>query len=283
MRIRPFLAVTLLFAAAPALCAQEKPDPAGKKASPPAIVVRLKSFEGILSDVKYLAKLADQEELVKQGEEFLKTLSGDSGLAGIDMKRPFALYGDISPGLQDSPVVLLVPIADEKAFLSFLEGQNIKAEKDKDGVYTVDSIPMVPVPVTAYFRFANKYAYITAMEKGNIAEKKLLKPETVLPVAGDPSLVSLTVRFDGFPDIFKQIALGQLENQLSAAKEQAQPNETPAMKKFRVAFLDMFGEKVKSLLTDGEELNFKVNVDQKKGDIGAEFSFRAKKGTQLAK
>src|SRR5436190_6169281 len=162
MRIRPFLAVALLITAAPALRAQEKSDPPGGKKGP-AIVLRLKSLEGILADARYLAKLAEMEEQFKQGEEFLKTFSGDSGLAAIDMKRPFALYGDISEQPEESPIVLLVPIADEKAFLSFLEGVNIKPEKDKECVYTIDNIPRAPAGATVYFRFANKYAYITAM------------------------------------------------------------------------------------------------------------------------
>jgi hypothetical protein len=282
--MRPFLAVALLIAAAPALRADDKPEvKADKKAQQPAIVLRLKSLEGILADAKYLTKLADAEEQFKQAEEFLKTFSGDAGLGGIDMKRPFALYGDISPGLQDSPVVLLVPIADPKAFVSFLEGVNIKPEKGKDDVYTIDNIPGAPIPVTVYFRFANKYAYITAMEKGNIAEKKLLKPEAVLPVAGDTSLASLTLRLEGFPDILKQIVLTQIESKLSEAKEQNPPNETPALKKLRHAMIDTVSEKIKSLLTDGEEATIKLGVDQKKEDISADFSFKAKKGSQLAK
>ena len=282
MRMRPFLAVALLIAATPALYAQEKPDTTpGKKTQAPAIVLRLKSLEGILADARYLAKLADQEEQFKQGEELMKTFT--NGLGGIDQTRPFALYGDISPGLQDSPVVLLVPIADEKAFVAFLESVNVKAEKGKDDVYTIDTIPGVPIPVTVYFRFVHKYAYITVMEKGNIADKKLLKPEAILPAAGDTSLVSLSLRFDGFPDILKQIALGQIENQMSAAKEQKPANETPAMKKLREGMIDLVTEKIKSLLTDGEEMTIKLGVDQKKDDLNAEFSFKAKKGSQLAK
>ncbi len=276
MRIRPILTAALLIAVVPALPAQEDP---GKKTAP-AILIQLKSLEGILSDLRYLAKLTEQDEQLKQADELLKMYVDSSG---IDVKRPFALYGDISPGLQDSPVVLLIPIADEKAFVGLLDGFGIKAEKDKDGVYTIDNIPGAPIPVTVYFRFANKYAYVSVMEKGNIAEKKLLKPEVVLPKAGDTSLVSLSLRFDGLPDIFKQIALGQIENKLAEAKEQNPPNETPALKKLRHAMIDMVSKRIKMLLNDGEEMTIKFGVDQKKDDISADFSFKAKKGSKLAK
>src|SRR5438132_1455774 len=108
MRMRPFLAVALLIAAAPALRAQEKPDAKpDKKAPPPAIVLRLKSLDGIMSDVKYLAKLADQEELLKQGAAIVE---GEIDATGIDPKQPFALYADLSQQLQESPIVFLVPI-----------------------------------------------------------------------------------------------------------------------------------------------------------------------------
>src|SRR5437764_762760 len=83
------------------------------------------------------------------------------------------------------------------------------------------------------------------------------KPEQVVFAAGDNSAVSLDVRLGSFPDIFKQIALGQLDNQLQNAKDQKIDNETPAMKEFRLKMLELIGERMKMILTDGEALSLK--------------------------
>src|SRR5262245_64755171 len=102
----------------------------------------------------------------------------EKGIFGIDTKKPFALYGSFTGG-PDSPVVLMLLIADEKAFLEQLAVYNIKAEKDGD-VYKAADLPIpAPIPVTLYFRFTDGYAYITANEKGNIAPAKLPKPAAV--------------------------------------------------------------------------------------------------------
>jgi len=274
MRFRATWAAAVLAAAAlaPAVRAEEK-------SQKPALILRIKSIDGLIADVKYLAKLAGQEETLNQVEPVAQAFLG-----GIDTKRPIAMYGDVTAGLQDSPVVILIPISDEKAFLELLNDKaQIKPEKDKDGVYTIDNIPNLPAPVTLYFRFAHKYAYITAMEKGNIELKKLLKPEEVVFPAGDTSALSLDLRLASLPDIVKQIVLAQLENKLAEAKEQKVENETPAAKQVREKSIDSFGARVKMILTDGEALSLKTGVNSKTDDITFDLSFKAKSGTPLAK
>jgi hypothetical protein len=249
----------------------------------PAIVVKVKSVEGILADVHYLAKLAgpDAEDKLKQAEGILEGFKGKEGLGGIDMKRPIGLYATITAGLQDSPVVVLLPIADEKAFIDFLGNYEIKPKKDDDGVYTIENIPNVPVPVSVYFRFDKKYAHITAMEKGNIDKKKLLDPAKVL---GDvPEMLSAHVKVSELPDILKQIALGQVDNVLTQAKEKKSDDEPAAVTKLREKVLDFINEELKAVLTDGEDLNLKIGIDTKKDDVTFDLSFKAKAGTQLAK
>ena len=64
--------------------------------------------------------------------------------------------------------------------------------------------------VDGAFRFANKYCYLTALNKSAIDKTKLLDPATVLPENLTAAL-SLTARFDRIPDSIKQLALSQLE------------------------------------------------------------------------
>jgi hypothetical protein len=74
-----------------------------------------------------------------------------------------------------------------------------------------------------------------------------------------------------------------IEEKLAEAKKQAPADETESMKKLRHASIDLVVEKVKSVLNDGEEMTLKLGVDQKKEDLNADFTFKAKKGSPLAK
>jgi hypothetical protein len=147
----------------------------------------------------------------------------------------------------------------------------------------VDNIPGAPVPVTNYFRFAHKYAYVTAQDKDNIDPKKILKPEDIVFKAGDDTAASVALRLDGIPDAIKQLALAQFEIQLANAKQQKVENETEAAKALRLQTMDYVGGKVKAILTDGEELSANIALNAGKDDISLDVSFKAKKGSPLAK
>ena len=87
----------------------------------------------------------------------IKSLVDDKkGIEGIDVKNPIGFYATLSQdGLENSPVVLLVPIADEEATLTLLkERAKLEIKKGKDGIYETQ----VPnIPQTVYFRFANTF------------------------------------------------------------------------------------------------------------------------------
>src|SRR5262245_44487101 len=85
--------------------------PMAVRAEEPAIVVKIKSLEGVLADARYVAKMAgpDIEEKLKQAEGVLGGFKGKEGLYGIDVTRPIGFYANITAGLTDSSAVLLVP------------------------------------------------------------------------------------------------------------------------------------------------------------------------------
>jgi hypothetical protein len=257
--------------------------PIARADDPPAVLIRLKSIEGLISDVKYIAKQAGQEEQVGQFEGMLKAFGGgNEGLGGIDTKRPLAIYGNVSPGVQDSPVLIMLPVADEKAFLGLLENFQIKPEK-KDGVYALENLPLpLPIPIVIYFKFANKYVYITAQEKSHLDDSKLPKPDKLFAGMAD-SMAAVNLRVDRLPDVLKQIALGQLDNMIAEAKEKKEPNETANQTKLKKVVLDMIGERLKSVMTDGQELAVNLGLNTKTEDFNAEVKMMAKPGTALAK
>jgi hypothetical protein len=255
------------------------------KPTEPTFVVRLKSIDGLIADTKYIAGLVGQAEQADQAEKILQGMAGPKGLAGtgIDTRRPIGLYSIVTPAGVDSYAALLVPVADESAFVEFandmLGRAGAKAEKGEDGVYTVTGIP-APVPI--YFTFAERYAYVTAQNKEALDAARRQSPAKVL-AGDDTTLAAVTLRIDQIPDMIKQIALGQIEVQMAAAKDRKEPNETPAQAQFKGQTVDYVAQQVKSLLTDGQTLELKVGIDRKTDDFSAQLNLTAKPNTPLAK
>ncbi|MFO0927185.1 MAG: hypothetical protein U0736_09110, partial [Gemmataceae bacterium] len=209
-----------------------------------------------------------------------KARTGPNGLEGVDVKKPIGLYGVLKPKLDQGQVVLLLPIADEDTFLKFLDGLNMKAEKGKDGVYTLQP---EGVPFPLLFRFAGGYLHGTVQFNPKVtlpAASALLKPETVL--ADGAGMASLTVNLDQVPAQLRKLAVSSSVLALNGAKEKELPGATEKQKELRDAIVDEAGELFKTLLEDGTALRLQVDVDQKSHDLTAQFSLAGKAGSKLA-
>src|ERR1700693_1331328 len=88
--------------------------------APPTVVLRVNSIDSLIEHVKFLVGLAGQKDAARQIEGLIKTKIGDKGLEGVDSRRPFGLYGRVGKDIQDVTAAVLLPIADEKAFLNLL-------------------------------------------------------------------------------------------------------------------------------------------------------------------
>lgn len=249
----------------------------------PSLLIRVQSVNDLMKSVKYIASLLseDQAEQIKQGISLIEGLiDPKTGLEGIDTKNPIGFYATLTPEVTSSPVVALVPIADQKTVLEALKMRaKIEIKEGKDGLYetTPDGLP-----VTLYFRFANGYAYITANDPENILPKSLPKPEKVLGGRAE-HLLSATVRMDRLPEQMKKLALGAVENQLAVAKEQPIPNETKAIKALRDQAVDEMASTIKTLLNDGKKISLRLNIDPKEGEFAIEAEMAGVKDSKLAK
>ena len=157
----------------------------------------------------------------------------------------------------------------------------VTIDKGGDGVYTV-SAPN-PLGIKGYFTVADGYAYITAGRETNkaaISKAKRRSAATLLPPDAT-TVVGMTLRIDGIHEQFKQIALGQFENQVAAAKERKQPNETPAQVAFRSQIIDYAAGQVRSILADGRALDFRIAVDRQTDNVSVQLSLDARPGSPL--
>jgi hypothetical protein len=285
-RLLSLVAVVSLLAPGALLRADDRPKhaPAEGAAKAPTIVVRIKPISELLSDGKYVATIAGQEEQANQAEGLVAAMTGENGLGGIDLKRPLGVYGSISPDLVSSGGVVLVPIADEKTLIDFLEGYTIKAEKGDDGIYTLKS--SFPIPVPIFLRFANKYAYVTAQNKAALDKSRLLDPDTVLSSVR-PATVSARFRIDQIPEFAKQMALAQMEAQteLRMAEEQEKKGagESKAQAALRRQVIKSVSERVVSVLKEGGEVEAFFDVDRKANQIVFEMALAGKPGSTLSR
>ena len=260
----------------------DDPNPAGE----PAIVVRLKSLDGLLADVKYLAQLAGKGEEAKQIDGIIESLPVKDGLAGtgLDTKRPMMLYGVATADAINSHVVLLVPVSSEDALLNFvketLSNFGLKVSKLDDGMHAV-AVPNLPFEV--YFTVADGYAYVTARDRDPIASGRRIPPAKLMPTAGT-EVASATIRIDRIPDMIKQLALSQFEVQIAAAKEKKDnPQETPAQRRLRLLVIDTLARQIKNVVRDGKNLDVRLIVDPKSEDLAIETNLTGKPGSALAK
>jgi serine/threonine protein kinase len=247
------------------------------KSKTPAFIVHVQSLDAILRDARYLATLTGGEEQAKQFEAALKQFTGVKGRQGVDTKRPMGLYGFLARDLINSQAVALLPIADEEAFLGLLNLYDLKHEKDKDGIYTVQP-PQPNIPF--YFRFANKYLYLTARDKNLLDEKRLLTPAAVLP-AETVDTVSATLNLDSLPKEIRDLLLGQLEIRLVDLKKK-QALETDAQHAVRVKAFDEISSTLTSLLQESGRLTVQLKIDPQGNDLSLSVSLAGRSGTVLA-
>jgi hypothetical protein len=166
-------------------------------ASAQVAAVTVKSVDGLLADFKYLAPFVGQEGLVPQAEAFLATAGW--GLEGVDRQRLVGAYLHLPENLAalesfDVPLVLFVPVADEKGLLKLLEHLQWKPRQADGGLYRL-SVPEFP---DLFVRFANRYAYVSNRQA--LLRQKLTDPTTLAPAGGQQNTLSVRVYVERFPE-----------------------------------------------------------------------------------
>jgi len=109
-----------------------------QKPAEPTVEVRLRSVNDLLDKAEYIGGLLDKDEPVKQARGLVKQLSaGGKGVEGIDPARPFGVYAVLTRDAVSSPVVVMIPIADQERFLAALKERLGVIPEKADGVQGV--------------------------------------------------------------------------------------------------------------------------------------------------
>ena len=240
----------------------------------PTVLVRLRSLDGVLEDMKYFLSLTGQKDAVKQLDDGLAKLPPH----GIDTKKPWALYGVLDNNFMESGVVLQIPIKDEKAFLGLLEKvANLAPKKDGD-YYVLEQVGPLPFPI--YFKFADGYLLATIRDKTALEKDKLLTPATLF---AKPQTSTALVEFhvDQIPDVFKQVAIGQLELQLSKVDDDKLPGETAAQHALKVEIAKEAGKHIGTLINETTEIALDFDLSKKRDAMEVKLGVKGKPGSSL--
>lgn len=265
------LSLVFVMCAAPALQAQEK------AADTPTVVVRVKSLNALLQNLNLVVRLVGQEEAANQIEGLVKGKIGKNGLQGVDPTRPFGAYVRFGKAIDEVNGAILIPMADPDTFLALLDNFGLNYVKDKNGIYTHKTNN-----VDLYFRFANKYLYITSLNTESIQEKNLVDPVKALAISGDAA-ISMVARVDQIPNDAKLIALAQLDEIIQAAQKNGPADETKAQAEFRMALLRDANKIASSLVREAAEIRFDLDISEKTKEMTVNFNVTAKPGTDFAK
>ena len=243
----------------------------------PAIEFRLKSVIDLLPLIEYGGDLAGQANNTEQVVAIIKEVARQKmGLKGVDLTKPVGGYVIVADNVADSPIVLMVPVATEEAFLGFLTDEaNLKLKKEDDGSYSTE-VPNFPASV--HLRFANDYAYIGVRSAAGIAKDKLLSPKDFFAAKQDAAFAA-NVFFDRIPADLRKIAYGQIELQLNDSIQATDPTQ----KAVQTFLADRATDMAKTVLMDGEKLSLTLTADPKTDDIALELAVTPKSGSTLAK
>lgn len=239
----------------------------------PALILRLRSIDSLQADVKYLLKAAGQADKADQVDELLKVYIKDSG---VDTKKPLGGYGWVN-NLQSEPTfVFVVPITEQKSFVKKLDGFGY-VPKEESGVYTLAAPVGKP---DMYMRFANSHAYVSNDKAAVKDATKLLAPGLVFDPA-DKSALAAMIRFGQIPKSLRDEIVDTVSSILELAKQAK--DETPAQEKLKTALINSFGDTLKQVLNEGNELALRFDVDQKAAEVSLDFSLSGQPTSKLAK
>src|SRR6266480_3807260 len=107
-----------------------------KTADMPTVVVRVKSLDALLQNLQLVVELVGQKDAAQQIEGLVKSKIGKKGLEGVDPSRPFGVYARFGKELDDIRGAILIPMVDDKSFLTLLDNVGVTYKKDADGIYT---------------------------------------------------------------------------------------------------------------------------------------------------
>jgi len=256
------------------------PLPSGNKnGDAPAFSAQVRSIDDLLPTIKTAARNVLPPFLYAEFEREALSKLDPNMLPGVDVKRPWAAYGRFGLGLlenrfDDSSLIVLVPISDEKKFLDFLNGLDLKLDKTGE-LYT---FPIPDAPVSGSLRFYKEYAYI-GVDPDKLDTRKLLHPADVID-SNEKAAGVVRLRIDHVPEKLRTTILGAFKQGIDRELGRGVPKNAEP---FIVDFSRTAERWSRNLFLDGKEIVLRADLDPHIGSIKLETTFEAVNGTDVAR
>jgi hypothetical protein len=242
----------------------------------PTLIFTAKSAGELVGDLRYLAS-----SLTKPGDpqaaQILGVLDGlkdPKAFQGLDPSKPLGAFATIPAEAGAPPsAVIFLPVLDGKMLLDALGGigATVEVSKDTPGFTHTVMLPNVPMPL--FVTQANGYLYLSMASTGADA-LKALKPASLLPKRAGAGDLSLTVRLDRLPPMYKQQFNDALEQNLAGQREK-KAEETDIEYQGRMTGMKMSQDAFVAFVRDGKELSLDLVIDPKKEFVGVELNSSA--------
>lgn len=246
----------------------------------PGFELRVKSVTELTNYFEYIGGLAGQGEQGKQFAELVKAFGGKKGVfQGVDLNKPIGGYAVFTPDMVDSQFIVMLPVADEKAFVGLLQNQLSLDPKDEgDGIYKLE-VPNLPPPI--FFRVHEGYACFTVLDARHLKPKSLIDPKAFF-AGKDDALASIQLHIDRIPPEFRKVALAQLELKLN--DKSAHLKDGDASNRFS-HYLATEGAMRAAIcfFSEGKTLTVNFDIKPKSDDLALSATLVAKDGSDFEK
>ena len=250
----------------------------------PTLVFTAKSAGELIGDLRYLAASLTKPD-DPQTAQILGILDGlkdPQAFQGLDPSKPLGAFATLPAEAGTPPsAVIFLPVLDGKVLLDALGGIGATVEELKDTPGFTHSVTLPNVPMPLFVAQANGYLYLSIASTGADA-LKALKPASLLPKRASAGDLSLTVRLDRLPDMYKQQFNDALEQNLAGQREK-KAEESDAEYQGRLAGMKMSQEAFVAFVRDGKELSLDLVIDPKKDFVGVELNSSAVAASAYAK
>jgi hypothetical protein len=235
------LAVVLSFVAAARALADDKP----------VVAVTLPSYNALVKDVAYVAKLVGMEGAEKKIEEAADAFAG--GLEGLDKSKPLGFVVN-TDGAGFTPLVFL-PVTDADKLLKSL-GAFVASEDAGDGVKKLTST--MGAGQAAYLKTKGGWAYVAQN-----AEALATLPEDPLKSLGGLDKdydVATRLYLQNVPDLWRSLIINGVEQGVKATLRQ-KPDESEEEFAVRKKLVQAQVDNLVAMINDMDQVTLGWNVD----------------------
>lgn len=250
-------------------------DDSPSKTPTPAAVVSLAGYDAFMGDIHYMAKLANNPELGVGLEGFLKLVTKNQGLVGLDKSRPWGavmnVENDQLTGYAFLPVTDLAQLADA------MEGLIGKVEDLGDGMHKIKGKNHNP---PLFVKEGKSWIFLAD------------KPEKLTNLPDDPSALlgglekqyQIAVRLNAgdLPEALRQKIIAGMESDAARHSEKGW-NESEEDHALRLKMTNEVITYLKEVINQLQAVTLGWNLDTKADKCYLDANIVAKPGTDLAK